>query len=281
MRKVLYLLMAMAALFVLAAIPSAHALPQDRIQPLRTQTKDVQHFASVQPYQYSQQPSPENSLRPNQQSQYSQQPAPETPLRLNKVSADWALVWVTVAIGVVGILQLSAFTWQAVKMGQTVFEMRRANKNAEEALLASERPWVGIEDIRIPALQANQRPNVLVVVKNFGKAPALEVVAEMRGLIRASDQEPPPVPSPMGDISTAAVLMPNALFYFQPFQNHIVLSQQQIIDINNGVDTLWLTGCLAYKDGRDQTHLTTFHTQYNPTLTLFAGSRIPGSHIAS
>lgn len=183
---------------------------------------------------------------------------------------SWTIGLTIAAVGVGG-LQLIAFVLQALYMRSTVKEMRRANHTAEvananatEAILASDRPWIGLRNVKVKDFEAGERMVVEVAVNNSGKSPGLQMRGGFIGRILETGAAGPSPEKILEKVTELLTLMPNGDYYYFPFANHGPLDQSTIDRIKNGNLTVWVSGMLEYLDSAGRTHRTSAQLTYRP-----------------
>ena len=74
----------------------------------------------------------------------------------------------------------------------TLGETRRANRIARETYIADQRPWVGatIEIIGDTYIQELMIINVAAKIANYGKTPAIDLIAEVHCIAETKDRDP-------------------------------------------------------------------------------------------
>jgi lipoprotein signal peptidase len=189
-------------------------------------------------------------------------------------------IGLTIAAVLVGLLQLAAFIIQAYYMRGTVAEMRganatarAANETAEQALLSSDRPWVGVEQFEwhtdAPSESRKQLSKIEVWIKNSGRTPALRASAIFSGALRNfSDAAPGPV-VPFAAAIEHSVIFPNGELRYWPFFNWSDLSDEQLAAVSIGSLVVWITGRIEYIDAAGRRHSTVAQFRYYPDVHSF------------
>jgi hypothetical protein len=135
------------------------------------------------------------------------------------------LTWFTLLFFFAAIGQIALFFWQLRLIKESLgpaetlaLTAQRQAETAEKSFVASQRPWVGIDNISNIPLNVGHEPDVLLVVKNTGPGPALQMKAKVIGGIRLKAERTPDPPAMIAEPETGvANVMPSGLYRYRPF----------------------------------------------------------------
>ncbi len=166
----------------------------------------------------------------------------------------------------VGILATLFGTWFVY---WNLREVRRANAIAEKALQTQIRPWVGIEQAALISLQGNQKPDVRVLVKNFGQGTALKVRISVNCSICSGTLVPDLPPLDTSHVT----LFPQHEVLMQPFaRGGRACSIEEVGLINSGVDKLWVISHISYESASGTIHVTETWMRYDAVTKKFTST---------
>jgi hypothetical protein len=147
---------------------------------------------------------------------------------------------------------------------------KRSAEIAEDALVASTRPWVGVDQVGINSgLKSPGQITVDVFIKNTGNSPALKMRGQFNGHVAPNTQPPPPIPASTDERISGSVLFPNGDFHFWPFTGSPPLNQATVDAIANGTALVWIAGRIDCDDRAGEPHFTTVRMQYHPDTNGF------------
>jgi len=191
----------------------------------------------------------------------------------------WRLYIATNAL-VAAAGQQSTDTKDAIKAIQdTAVATAEANRIAKKAMLASDRPWLGVDSVGslTPPVADAIFPCGLII-RNTGKAPAVKAQVAFYGrIIRAADGEPPLYAKEHTAVMANQVVMPNGFIQYNPFYGTSTLSQDGVNRIYAGIDKAWIVGRIDYFDAAGKSHVTTCRYWYVPESNWFTAS-LEGNH---
>jgi len=205
-------------------------------------------------------------------------------VKFEEKTQSW-LIGLTIAAVFFAALQFGGLVFQAIFMRDTVSEMRRANDAAEDAnaatrevLTITDRPWFGIDVVRIKPLEAGKPIVSLVVLRNSGRTPAFRVRGGTVFRWTKKGDPAPKIPDLLDRYSHCATVMPGVALYFHPFEGTPPLSKVDIEQVNAGDIGIWIVGHIEYFDAIGSRHETHLHLQYHPTTNSF-GPSIDGNEV--
>lgn len=211
--------------------------------------------------------------------------------------ATWCVAAFTIVIAGVGVLQWKVLSHeldvmrgqldqmkssgvQADKSIEAVNRMANethiANDIATKALVAANRPWVGISRVESGPFKAGQELKINIVVKNSGRSPGLDV----KGCFTTSSKiSPEQSESSIRKLLSGrkgckepsqGVILPNAEFAYTDTVTAESATQEEISAINNGIRIVVVVGALDYTDSFGNAHKTLFCGMYIPKSSVYA-----------
>lgn len=191
-----------------------------------------------------------------------------------KSAPDWGLDWLTGAIVLVGVLQLVAFVVQAKRMGQTIAEMRVANRATKELIEVSKRTamrqlraylCVNTDVVIFQDDTIQQRFVVLPELINAGQTPAHNVFYNGR-----ADVLPYPLPDNFAFPMTAEQKAVTSAGQIGPGQKvklgaavDRLYASAEVEDIRRAVEKrLYMYGTVYYVDALGDHQTTNFCQSY-------------------
>ncbi|HMK56480.1 MAG TPA: hypothetical protein VK448_07585 [Dissulfurispiraceae bacterium] len=172
----------------------------------------------------------------------------------------WTSMFQT-TMGIIGVIFVYFTYRETRKTAQASIDASRsaekAAKIAELSLNHSERAWIGLDKLQLTNdLKAEENFEINYIVKNFGRAPALNVRKVFEWRIEPTSKMDnfniPKIP----DNSEVTVILPNASATFHPFVNMSPISTEQFNNIMNGTDTLLVMSVFEYEDSFANKHIT-------------------------
>lgn len=179
---------------------------------------------------------------------------------------------------------VSAAQQQSVDIGKAIKAIEdmaaataTANELTENAMLKTDRPWVGAEsvgwiiptDLISPHPQPSEVSKIEAHIINWGKSPAFKLRAEFKGSIRAAtDAHPEPPTTPLSE-TPSGVAFPNFKTRYGPFYGWPDLTAEKLAEINSNASFMWIVGRIDYIDRDDNPHFTTVVFWWNPYTKSF------------
>ncbi len=204
-------------------------------------------------------------------------PAPHNYQITCKTEKDWRDK-IKFGAEMVGVAFLIAYT---VFAGQQVCQMRRANKIAHDALVASQRPWVTMTDVTFsnppkftaagPQFATQMSLDVSSVLRNVGLSAATKVYPEV--LMVPTDKPgfpTEPMPCPTVIEKSRIEFPPNAIFLMPqdklPYSETTSTNPERggFLKIKN-IWSIWVKVCISYQD--------TFGNVYQTKMTYHSMTR--------
>jgi hypothetical protein len=145
--------------------------------------------------------------------------------------------------------------------------LRNSTDRLWKTTVEAERPWVGPITVSCdPPLTAGQIINAMVVIRNTGRTPALEMRVGHMGVILNAGVVPD---QPDLQNVVPKALFPNAADFYPPFHGQGPLTQAEFTAIDTGTRAAWIVARIEYLDGRGEPHHTNICTRWVPARKAF------------
>ncbi len=221
-------------------------------------------------------------------------------------SSDWMLVWLTLALALVGLLQLIVFGLQARRLRQTIDTMKKlgSQQSADtqasiavaqmaadattiqaKAVVDVERPIIVAQNYKLFAVKGKPfslgtlpaHPVVSMRFQNYGRSPA-EVLSYFLATKVAKGLPETPEQHDDYPVAPGTMIPPNGWLEFPLIFEWTADERSEII---NGDVRLWVFGRVAYRDFLGQCHRRGFCAMAvpgeNQTLNfVYSGDTPPG-----
>lgn len=172
-------------------------------------------------------------------------------------------------LGIVGLL----YTLYVTREANTI--ARDAIKQTQEIAQATDRPWVGIHDIKLGEFVPGKKVRPTVKLRNSGKTPALDMEAQINGgFFRRIPEEPPNIPLVAPYISKI-VMMPEQIVDVPSPSPHPI-DQNAFNNVMKKDLILVVWGKITYTDRSPTKRETTMYAYYMPEEERF-GACIRGN----
>jgi hypothetical protein len=164
---------------------------------------------------------------------------------------------------------------QAEAMRESLIVARKANEISEAALIASHRPWVGLDQVNVKPPVAGQQFYVHIQTRNCGGSPAFQLRGGfVPSFVVPGDAEPPPL-GPLGQqIDERSTLLPSITHEYYPFAPTQPLTPAQVGAITSGALVPWIVGRIEYVDSSGVTHHTSFRMKYRVATNGFGATAL-------
>jgi hypothetical protein len=171
----------------------------------------------------------------------------------------------TVLTFVVFWLQLRTFKGQ---LDEARLATTTAHDDANRALIASNRPWLGFHSIKMDPPKAGAPVVVRVSVEDFGHSPAFGIRSITRVLFRRTSEGQPPSPSHKELPAHSYVMFPAVASAETALTNGRSLTEAEADDIAQGRMTVWIVSRVEYRDIEGNQYYGLTHEHYNPKTQL-------------
>jgi hypothetical protein len=158
--------------------------------------------------------------------------------------------------------QVTALQSSVVQNGQVAGATQRladaatqANEIANQALVTTTRPWVGVETVEAGPIQSNLPLNIEVRVRNSGRTPSDDVQGLFLVYISPIDAPPALLSDPCTSC-VRSVVLPNGVVTYKLSVRENVMTPDEVQRIKEGRDTMWIVGRLDYHDAEGEGHTT-------------------------
>ncbi|HEX4113668.1 MAG TPA: hypothetical protein VH020_14140 [Stellaceae bacterium] len=131
----------------------------------------------------------------------------------------------------------------------------QANEIANQSLVNTTRPWIGVDTVEAGTIQAGQSLTIEVRVRNSGRTASTDVQGLFLVYISPIDN-PPALLTKQCDSCVRSVLLPNGTVSYKLSVRDNVMSAGEVERIKAGKDTMWIVGRLDYRDGEGELHTT-------------------------
>ena len=146
----------------------------------------------------------------------------------------------------------------------------RANEIANAGILASDRPWVGVDFVQTPPVEPNKDFPAKVIVKNSGRSPAISLHGTVRIHILPDIDPLPELPDECIGCAES-VLFPNGALSFDITVGAALITQEKVDRIKNGTDLIFFDGRFDYLDAAQRPHKTFVCSVYMVKSAGFVG----------
>jgi hypothetical protein len=131
----------------------------------------------------------------------------------------------------------------------------QANEIANQALVNSSRPWIGVDTVETGPVMAGQPLDIEVRVRNSGRTPSTDMQGLFLVYILPVSRPPSLLRHPCRSCLRSVVL-PNGIVTYKLSVRSTVMTADEAQRIKAGTDTMWIVGRLDYNDGDGEPHTT-------------------------
>jgi hypothetical protein len=173
--------------------------------------------------------------------------------------------WATI---VLLFLAFSATVIQAIIFHGQLDEMQAANKIASDAVIASNRPWVGLSSVTGAKPVSGQPFKATVTLTNSGHEPA----TNMRGAVYMSIENNGEIEkkiSPDCAFCSHSVVLPTNQFVIYPEFDASIMSGDRVEDIELGRKLILIRSSYRYTGAHGDAHTTNICVVYDAKTVTF------------